>query len=203
LKETGHLDNLINNAGAIFPERIETADGFEKHFGVNHLAPFLLTQKLMPLILKSDGKVINVSSDAYKQAKVDFNNLQLENSFSAITAYANSKLYNILFTKELAERYGAEPLQTFALHPGVINSNFGDSFSGFFGLLLKVIKPMLKGTEHGAATSVMLADAEKDKFKTGSYFKNQIPVKTIDKLVNREFSKRIWEVSEKLTTSYR
>lgn len=202
LKETEHLDNLINNAGAIFPERMETSDGFEKHFGVNHLAPFLLTQKLMPLILKSDSKVINVSSDAYKQAKVDFSDLQLEKSFSPIVGYANSKLYNILFTKELAERYREHGLQTYALHPGVINSNFGDSFSGFIGLLMKVMKPFMKGIEEGAATSVMLAEAEKDHFTSGSYFKNRKPAQTKDNLVNSDFSKHIWEVSERMTTSY-
>lgn len=202
LKQTEHLENLINNAGAIFQNREETTQGFEKHFGVNHLAPFLLTSKLLPLILKSDGKIINVSSDVYKQAKVDFDDLQLKKSFSSLLGYANSKLFNLLHAKELSEKYRVQNLEAYSLHPGVIRSNFGDSFSGGMSLVIKLIKPFMKGISEGAATSVMLAEAEKGTYKPGSYFKNKKPVSTQQKLVNADYSKRIWETSEKMIAPY-
>ncbi|WP_304235003.1 SDR family NAD(P)-dependent oxidoreductase [Jiulongibacter sediminis] len=202
LKQTDHLENLINNAGAIFQAREETAQGFEKHFGVNHLAPFLLTEKLIPLILKSDGRVINVSSDLYKQAKVDFDNLQLQNGYAPMLGYANSKLFNLLHAKELAEKYRVQNLRAYSLHPGVIRSNFGSDFSGGMGFLLNLMKPFMKGTQAGASTSVMLADSERDAFVSGSYFKNKKPVSTKADLVNNDLSKRIWDVSEELVSSY-
>jgi NAD(P)-dependent dehydrogenase (short-subunit alcohol dehydrogenase family) len=122
LGKTEQLDVLINNAGGTFQERLESKDGFELHFAVNHLGHFLLTKTIMPLLVKSNTKVINVSSEAHRAGKPDWKDLNLEKSYSAIKGYGNAKLYNILFTKSLVDR----GLNSYDLHPGVIDSGFGD-----------------------------------------------------------------------------
>ncbi|MGR3810164.1 SDR family NAD(P)-dependent oxidoreductase [Jiulongibacter sp. NS-SX5] len=203
IETTPVIDNLINNAGAIFDKRELTKDGFEQHFGVNHLAPFLLTTKLLPLILKSDGKIINVASDIYKQAKPDLNNLQLENGYSPMLGYANSKLFNILFTKELSKRYRIQNLKAYALHPGVIKSGFGDSLNGFFKLMMILAKPFMKSPDQGAATSAYLASEEDPKAPSGSYFKNSQLTRTADQLVNEDLAAKIWNISEEMTSKYK
>ena len=108
LEKTSTLDVLINNAGGIFQNKEVTKDGFEMGLSTNHLGHFLLTRHLMPILLNSNGaKVINVSSEGHRAAKVDFDDLNYEKKkFSSFVSYANVKLFNILFTKSLADKYG-------------------------------------------------------------------------------------------------
>src|ERR1700749_1692130 len=112
-----NINILINNAGGAFVKRELSRDGFEMTFAVNHLGPFLLTEILMPLLKKGHARIINVSSEAHRSAKPNFDDLNWEQTpYKGLKAYNISKLYNIYFTKSIAEKYGWEGITAFALH---------------------------------------------------------------------------------------
>lgn len=198
LQKTDQLDVLINNAGGTFQERKESKDGFELHLAVNHLGHFLLVKTAMSLLEKSNTKVINVSSEAHRAGKPNWSDLNLEQSYSAIKGYGNAKLYNVLFTKSLADR----GLTSYALHPGVIDSGFGDQLPGFLKLMWKLGKPFMKTTREGASTSIYLATNDLNKDKNGKYFKDK-KVNKASSLANSEAAReRLWEESEKMVAGY-
>lgn len=127
------IDVLANNAGGIFSGPTKTIDGFEKTFQVNHLAPYLLTNLLMPKLLRSRATVINTSSiGARLFSKLDLNDVNGWQNFDSTTAYGNAKLGNILFTKELHRRFYDQGLSTVALHPGNVATNFANDAGGGF-----------------------------------------------------------------------
>jgi NAD(P)-dependent dehydrogenase (short-subunit alcohol dehydrogenase family) len=195
LQKTDQLDVLINNAGGTFNERLESKDGFELHLAVNH---FLLTKILMPLLEKSNIKVINVSSEAHRAGKPDWSDLNLKKKYSTIAGYGNAKLYNILFTKSLADK----GLTSYALHPGVIDSGFGDQLPGFFKLMWKLGKPFMKTTREGASASIYLATNDLPTDKNGAYFKDK-KVNKASSLANSQAARdRLWEESEKMVEGY-
>ena len=118
---TARLDVLVNNAGAFFLRRKLSPDGFEMTFALNHLSYFVLTTELLPLLISSaPARVVNVSSSTHYQGEIDFDNLQLQHSYSGQKAYSQSKLCNILFTKELARRHSEDGIFTNAVHPGFV-----------------------------------------------------------------------------------
>jgi len=114
------LHVLVNNAGGMFTRRVLTADGFEYTFALNHLNYFLLTDLLLDLLKAgAPSRIINVSSVAHENAKIDFDNLQGQKRFVGLEAYGQSKLANLLFTYELARRLEGTGVTANALHPGV------------------------------------------------------------------------------------
>jgi NAD(P)-dependent dehydrogenase (short-subunit alcohol dehydrogenase family) len=115
------LDGLIHNAGVFMNERKLSADGFELTFAVNHLAPFVLTRELLPLLRASHSRVITVASVAHNRGQIDFDDLNAARGFDGYRAYAQSKLANVLFANELAERE-RDYLTSNSLHPGVIGT---------------------------------------------------------------------------------
>ena len=121
-----HVDVLANNAGALFPSRRETADGLERTFALNHLAPFLLTNLLRDRL--AGGRVVTTASDAHQAGVLDLEDPQSRRSYRAWRAYGTSKLCNILFTRELARR--APDLQANCYHPGVVRTGFGKNENG-------------------------------------------------------------------------
>src|ERR1017187_5221326 len=117
------LNVLINNAGLIAPRRILTKDGFELTLAVNHLAPFVLSQALLPVLsANAPARIVNVNSDSHLAGKIAFENLNAERSFWPPTAYEQSKLANMLFTKELARRLDPATITVNALHPGLVST---------------------------------------------------------------------------------
>jgi len=157
------VDVLVNNAGVYARSLEHTRDGFESTFGINHLAPFLLTHLLLDRLKASKaGRVVNVSSVAHGRGVLDFENLQAERGFSAYPVYALSKLCNVCFTVELARRLGlASRVTVNALHPGVVSTKLlreGFGMSGGDSLA------------DGAATSVLLATSAEVAQVTGQYF---------------------------------
>ncbi len=194
------IDVLINNAGLLMgSERETTKDGFEMTFGVNHLAPFLLTRLLMDKVFASKkGNIINISSEAHRFANLDFNNLQYKKGYGGLKAYALSKLCNILFTHELAKRLQGTHVVTNTLHPGAIASNFGKGVSSFFGLVMKLSRPFFIGEEEGAQTSIYLATSEEGYTANGLYFKNKKPASPTKVATNEYNARRLWEISEEL-----
>ena len=192
------LDVLLNNAGAIFPDRQETKDGHERTFAVNHLAYFLLTNELLPLLKASaPARIINVASDASKAAPVDLNDLENRN-FKSIRAYARSKRMNLLFTFELARRLEGTGVTVNALHPGVIKSGFGAG-AGLMGFFVKLAGPFLLTPEQGAQTSIFLASSPDVAGTTGKYFAKSREQRAPEQAYDPAVQRGLWEASEKLT----
>jgi NAD(P)-dependent dehydrogenase (short-subunit alcohol dehydrogenase family) len=198
--KTSTLDVLINNAGGIFQNKEITKDGFEMGLAANHLGHFLLTHHLMPLLLTSPkSKVINVSSEAHRAARVDFDDLNYsKKKFSSFISYSNVKLFNILFTKSLAEKFGEKGLNAYALHPGVVKTNFGKETSGIFGFFWKLAAPFMITAEEGARTTVFLAKTKIDTLKNGYYFKKSKPVKPSSDANSKKMRDRLWQESERM-----
>lgn len=200
MSATEHLDCLVSNAGGIFDKKELTNDGIEMSFAANHLGHFLLTNKLIPLLLAAKNpKVINVSSEAHRMAKPDFADLNFEkNSYSSFLAYANVKLFNILFSKSLVDKYGQQGLQSYALHPGVVKTNFAGDTKGIFRLLWKLASPFMISAEDGAKTSVYLIKSEIPNELNGSYFKNRTPAKPSSLARSQKIREKLWTESEKI-----
>ncbi|MCU0471888.1 MAG: SDR family oxidoreductase [Bacteroidales bacterium] len=190
------LDILINNAGVCLPERKITVDGFEEMFQINHLSHFLLTNKLLDLLKNSDDpRIINVSSAGYKAGRFDPENLQSEKKFSSFTTYCDTKLLNILFTFELAEKLKEIGVTVNALHPGVVRTNFAGELKGVFGLINNMFKPFLLSPKKGAETSVHLASSEEVRNITGKYFEKCKAVVPKNEFINSANQKLLWEKS--------
>src|SRR5262249_47586878 len=135
------IDVLINNAGALFAARQVTSDGLELTFATNHLAHFVLTHGLrQPLRASAPARVVNVSSDAHKGKQLDFGDLQSEKNFRGFQVYGQSKLCNILFTRELARRWAGSGVNANCLHPGFVATKFGDQSGGLLSWGVRAAK---------------------------------------------------------------
>ena len=195
------LDVLLNNAGAVNTSRRTSPDGFELTFAVNHLAYFLLTRELLPLLQASaPARIVSVASDAHKGMTLDFGDLLSERSYSAISVYGKSKLANILFTRELSRRLAGTGVTANCLHPGVVATGFGKNNPGLLSVLVKLAKPFLLTAEKGARTSVHLAASPEVEGVTGEYFKNSKPIAPSKAAQDDVAAKKLWEVSEQLIT---
>ena len=150
------LDVLVNNAGGILSDRLETVQGFEMTFGVNHLGHFLLTDLLLDRLRASTpARVINVTSAGHRFAYggLDFADLQTERRYWSMDAYGKSKLANILFTRELAKRLVGTGVTANCLHPGVVRTGFGsaDDMSGIEHLTVAIGSPFYVSAERARA----------------------------------------------------
>jgi retinol dehydrogenase-14 len=185
-----NLHVLINNAGVFMNERRLTEDGFELTFAVNHLAPFLLTNLLLDLLKKSaPARIVTVSSMVHTRGKIDFDNLQAEKRFGGYDAYALSKLGNILFTYELAERTLGSGITANCLHPGVIGTK----------LLSSAFNTRGASPADGAETLTYLATSAEVEHVTGKYFQEKRECPSSPATHDGELRKKFWEVSETLT----
>jgi NAD(P)-dependent dehydrogenase (short-subunit alcohol dehydrogenase family) len=194
------LDVLVNNAGIIQSKRTETPDGIELTLAVNHLAPFLLTNLLLDLLKKSaPSRIITVSSEARRGAKIDFEDLQSERRYRPFKVYGMTKLANILFTYELAERLEGTGVVANSLHPGGVNTNFGNNNRSFGTLIFRAFKPFMRTPEQGANTVVYLAVSPEAGKMTGRYLTDRKVVFSIEDPHDEVVQKRLWEVSEALT----
>jgi NAD(P)-dependent dehydrogenase (short-subunit alcohol dehydrogenase family) len=205
LRRHPRLDVLVNNAGAIHNERELTADGIERTFAVNHLAYFLLTTLLLPALEAAPaGRVVSVSSEAHRGVRrLDFANLQSERRYTAMGAYSQSKLENVLFTYELARRLGRTRVTANCLHPGVIRSGFGRNNGGVVGALFALAAPLLASPEKGARTTIHLASSPRVEGTTGRYFRRERPAASSPASYDADAARRLWEVSEALTRGSR
>jgi NAD(P)-dependent dehydrogenase (short-subunit alcohol dehydrogenase family) len=184
------LDVLVNNAGVFMNERVLTEDGLETTFQVNHLAPFLLTNLLLKGPLTGPGaRIINVSSVAHTRGRMRFEDPQLGRGFQGYAAYSQSKLANVLFTFELAERLPASQVTANCLHPGVVSTKLLTEGFGFHGS---------DTMEEGAETSVFLATSPKVEGVTGRYFARKREVNPASQALDVAARKQLWELSEKL-----
>jgi NAD(P)-dependent dehydrogenase (short-subunit alcohol dehydrogenase family) len=197
------INVLINNAGGIFRDYEQSQQGYEKTFAVNHLGHFLLVQNLLPLLERGQARVINVSSEAHRMGKPRFNDLQWKNtSYSAYAAYATAKLFNIYFTRSLAVKYGPKGLTAFALHPGLVNTNFGEKLTGISKAIMWLMRPFMITPEEGAQTTIYLATAQKLNVKSGKYFKNKKVSNPSATATNEDARNRLWDISIGMARQY-
>ncbi len=193
------LHVLVNNAGGVVGKRTLTKDGFETTFGVNHLAPFLLTNMLLPLLKSSaPSRVVTVSSMAHLSGHINFDDLQSEKRYSMMGAYGMSKLANVLFTSELAKRLQGTQVTSNCLHPGVVATNFGSGGGALISFFYRAFAFAMVSPEKGARTSIYLASSPEVEGVTGKYFVNCKEAKPSKESMNQEIAKRLWDISIQL-----
>jgi NAD(P)-dependent dehydrogenase (short-subunit alcohol dehydrogenase family) len=194
------LDVLVNNAGAIFFGRQETADGIERTFALNHLGYLLLTGLLLDRLKASaPARVVIVSSAAHRRGRIEFDDLQGCRRYSGWAAYSNSKLANLLFTYELARRLDGTGVTANAVHPGLVATRFGTNN----GRLARVLRPVFDlfslSAEEGARTLVYLASSPAVEGVTGKYFIKEREAESSPASHDRDAAERLWRISEELT----
>lgn len=194
-----HLDVLINNAGVIPVKKAMTEDGFEMQFGVNHLGHFLLTGLLLPSLKAADhARIINVSSMIHRMGNIDFSSFTGTRRYGFMKAYSQSKLANVLFTRELARRLAADNISAYCLHPGAVATNIAGR-----GIFRRTMYRLLGGyltPERGAQTSIYLAMEPGIEHLSGSYFDENCRVKSGSaRSEDMALAGRLWDESEKLT----
>ncbi|MFQ5343193.1 MAG: SDR family oxidoreductase [Anaerolineae bacterium] len=195
------LHVLVNNAGAFFMSRHESADGIEMTFALNHLGYFLLTNLLLDVITASaPARIINVSSVAHDGAQINFDDLQEKQKFQGWQAYGQSKLANVLFTYELARRLEGTGVTANALHPGFVATSFGANNFGFIGRGVKRVMNLVAGIspEKGAETNIYLATSPEVEGVTAQYFVKKKAVRSSEASYDEEAARRLWEVSAEM-----
>jgi len=198
------IDVLANNAGAMFLDREVTPEGFERTFALNHLSYFTLTLRLLaPLVAAArpgaPSRVLSVSSRAHENASPALDDLQLERNFGGWKQYANSKLYNIWFTRALARRLDASRVATQALHPGVVSTRFATN-NGRMGQLLRRVMDLVSVTPaQGADTLVWLSSAPAALDGSGDYWRRRRRVTPSRTARDDARAEALWETTSRLT----
>ena len=203
LEKWDRVDVLVNNAGGILTERRTTKQGFEQTFGVNHLGPFYLTNLLLDrLVASAPARVVNLASVGHHYALrgIRWDDLQRERGYSAMDAYAQSKLANVLFTRALARRYPAKTLAAYAVHPGAVRSGFGldGDLGGVYGFGNRLIRPFEVSAAVGARTSIFVASDPSVADKSGGYWYHKRRGFPSRASRDDNAAERLWTVSEKL-----
>ena len=187
------LHLLVNNAAVVEGHRVVTKDGLEEVFVVNYLSQFLLTNLLLDTLKTSaPTRVVNVTSSVH--AHIDFDDLQMEKGYNAIKSYGQSKLAQILFTHELADRLVGSGVTVNCVHPGAVRTHLGDE-GGIVGIGIKILRPFYMTPEKGAETLIYLSTSPEVEGITGKYFYKK---KERSAPFNKDDAKRLWDVSVKL-----
>ena len=209
LERYPRIDVLANNAGGILAaKRTLTRDGHELTFQVNHLAPFLLTTLLIDRLIESGASVLNTSSSGNRiNAHIEIDDLDSSRKYSGIKAYSDTKLENILFTKELHRRYHSRGIFTAAFHPGNVASNFSSDsglriFRAVYGTPLKHL--ILVSSEKGAEELVWLASSTPDvDWQSGQYYEKHRNGKVNKQAHDPQLAAELWERSEAMLADHR
>ncbi|BCL28945.1 SDR family NAD(P)-dependent oxidoreductase [Streptomyces aurantiacus] len=202
------IDVLANNAGGVFGVRTKTVDGFEKTFQVNHLAPFLLTRRLLARLIASRASVLQTSSTVRFAKRIDLDDLDHDRDYDPVHAYGASKLENILFTSELHRRHHADGLSAASFYPGNVLTNFASDTTSsimrtvrFFGTKPVLGKLLLSTPEQGADQIVWLAEGspEGGDWRSGAYYYKRKDVEPKNpQAVDADLARRLWVRSEEL-----
>jgi NAD(P)-dependent dehydrogenase (short-subunit alcohol dehydrogenase family) len=197
------IDVLVNNAGAIFDRRGETADGLERTFALNHMAYFLLTVRLLDRLRASaPARIVSVASEAHRGAALDFGDLQTTRGYSGWLAYRRSKLANILFTRELARRLAGTGVAASCLHPGFVASGFGDRNGLLFRVGLGLAKRVMAITPaEGADTVAFLVLAPEGARAGGGYFERRREIAPSAAARDDAAARRLWAASEAIAAA--
>ncbi|MCP3987031.1 MAG: SDR family NAD(P)-dependent oxidoreductase [bacterium] len=198
------LHVLFNNAGVVQQRRSETSEGFETTFAVNHIGYFLLTTLLLERLRASaPSRVVSTASDAHKMSggELDFDDLQSEKKYTTFGAYGRSKLCNILFTQELAEREGGNGITANCFHPGFVGSDFAKNNGAVARVVIALISPFARSTARGAETGVYLCTSPAVAEQTGGYYFNMKPHKAASSAYLPGVAEKLWQASERLTAT--
>jgi NAD(P)-dependent dehydrogenase (short-subunit alcohol dehydrogenase family) len=199
LERYPRIDVLINNAGAIFVQRELTVDGIERTWALNHLAPFLLTTLLLDRLKASaPSRIITTASDAHKGKLIPFDDLNAERSWRGrgFTRYGESKLANIMFTRELARRLDGTGVTTYCFHPGVVATGFNRNNGAMMTAAMMMIAPFVRSPRKAAQTLVWLADSPDVSKQSGGYYEDRAVAVSSRQAQDPALAKRLWEVSE-------
>lgn len=197
------IDVLVNNAGAIMPRFERTVDGHEKTLQVNHLAPFLLTTELIDVLQASRATVITTASDAASLGHLDLEDLDNTRNFNAKKAYGDSKLDNILFTRELHRRYGHLGINAVAFHPGNVASNFAaDTTSNWRFVYNTPLRHLaLISPEKGTRTLLSLTDgAPGDTWTPGQFYNKKKTATPNPQADDQALATALWDRSTQLVS---
>ncbi len=199
--QTKTLDVLWNNAGLLMDERKVSVDGWEMTMAINHLAPFVLTRELLPLIEQTQGRIITTSSGAHQMGTFNWDDWMDEKSaYSSFKAYSKSKLANILFTRELARRVASKGITAHCFHPGLVSTDFGrqrgeDKQQGYIpGGLFRSL--FMLDAQEGADTGIFLAEDPSAKNSNGKYWVKR-KIRWTKGSVNDSNAAKLWDLSEK------
>ncbi len=197
-KKYDKLHVLVNNAGLIIGKRIITTDKLETTFQVNYLSHFLLTNLLLDTLKASaPSRVVNVSSTAHYLGHMDFADLQGEKHYSAMKSYSQSKLAQVLFTHELAERTRGSGVTVNSVHPGAVRTHWGDE-AGLLGIGIRLARPFMISSSKGAKTPIYVATSPDIEAITGEYFSKSKITKSSFESYDESISNKLWDLSMKL-----
>ncbi|XP_074510454.1 retinol dehydrogenase 13 [Sebastes fasciatus] len=204
LDSEDRLDILINNAGVMMCPRWLTEDGFETQLAVNHLGHFLLTNLLLPKLKSSaPSRVVTVSSIAHKGGRIDFDDLFFsKKTYSSLESYRQSKLANVLFSRELARRLRGFGVSSFCLHPGVIRTELGRHVQGWFPLLGALLSLpsllLMKTPRQGSQTTVYCAVTPSLEGQSGRYFSDCAEKEAAPEGRDDVVARKLWDESARL-----
>ncbi|MCR4996514.1 MAG: SDR family oxidoreductase [Butyrivibrio sp.] len=195
------IDVLVNNAGFISLDRQETKEGLERQFGINHIGHFLLTTELIDIMDKG-SRIVNVASGAHKTGKIHFDDINLTKGYNVIKGYSQSKLANVLFTRELARRLKDKGITVNCCHPGAVATNIGiDRETGFGKTITGLLKPFFQTPAEGARTAIFLATDDSVKDITGEYFYRCNIAHSSRRSKDMNLAKKLYEFSEQLVNA--
>lgn len=190
------LTVLINNAGGMFSQRSVTSEGFERTWALNHLAYVLLTTEVLDLLkANAPSRIVNVASDMHRQGVIRFDDLHGEQRYGCLSAYQQSKLANVLFTRALARRLGGSGVTVNALHPGAVATGMGRDMTGLLWLVNRMLQFFFISPRKGATTPVYLAMSPEVDGVSGKYFVKCREVPATPAADDRNLQERLWEVS--------
>ena len=207
---TGRIDALVNVAGGVTADFRMTSEGNEQTFAANHLAPFLLTKKLMPLLEATVAKVgpgnvrvIGVSSTGHEQCPgIKWDDINHAEGYLSGAAYCQAKLANILFARELARRAGDKGIVAHVMHPGVVDSNFASHCEPGMKAYMESIMDRATAPDVPARTIAFLASAAEPGETNGLYWHDMQAIEPAEPAKDDSAAQRLWELSEKLVADY-
>jgi NAD(P)-dependent dehydrogenase (short-subunit alcohol dehydrogenase family) len=194
---------LVDNAGVMLPDRRETRDGFEAHFGINHLGHFLLTTLLLDRIRASaPARIVILSSEAMHFASLDPELSDLDwrqRRFSGWRSYGDSKLMNLMFTNELNRRLADSGVWAVALHPGIVMTELARDQMAWMKIVGLLAYPFAKTVAQGAATTLYAATCQDGTVRDASYLADCAPARPAKLAGDRQVEERLWALSARLT----
>ncbi|MGH6816986.1 MAG: SDR family NAD(P)-dependent oxidoreductase [Hyphomicrobiaceae bacterium] len=190
------LDVLVNNAGAMYTRRQIAADGVELTWAVNHLAPYLLTTLLLDRLKASaPARIITTASDAHRGTGIRFDDINAERSYKGFVRYGQTKLANILFTTELAQRLQGSGVTANCYHPGFVATGFNRNNGVLMDFAMTALKPLARSPQKGAETLVWLAASPDVAATSGGYFYDKRPKTPSPAAQDMETARRLWQLS--------
>lgn len=204
LKNHTLVDVLLNNAGGVFSTFSLTEDGFEQTIATNYLAQFVFTLKLLPILNKRSGRIINVTSSSHYRSTLNFESFTQNKNYFILKAYGQSKLANVMFTYSLARKLGNTNIKINCLNPGQVNTNIGAKSKHWLHQVSWWLYAKTVGitVEKGTKTHVFLASSKEAAHIHGRYYSNMVLRRTSKISYDKQLQEKLWTWSEKSAKIY-